>query len=152
MPVDVEFYQGERVEDLWDEVMPLLQSHWDEVGYFQDIPFDPNYEYYVNMEAAGVLRNYTVRKGGELIGYCVFIVMPHPHHQGSLQAATDIVYLDPAHRGRWIAERLLRWCNDQLREEGVEIVFYGVKVARDFGPILDRMGFPCIEHTHAGRL
>jgi hypothetical protein len=136
---------------LWAELMPLLAAHWYEIAHYPDIPLDVDVNAYEMAEHAGMLRLYTVRDDGRLMGYAVFFVRPNMHYQGSIQASQDVLYLDPAIRGG-TGYRFIRWCDEQLRAHGVQAVYQHVKAKHNFGPILERQGYELVDLIYAKRL
>ena len=141
----------ELASEVWDEIMPLLKNHWQEIAHYKDIPLDPDYSVYKQMEDMGALRVYTVRKEGKLIGYSAFFIRQHPHYKSSKQAVQDIIYVDPAHRGG-VGRRLIKECDELLKAEGVQVVYQHVKAAHNFGPLLERMGYQMQDIIYSKRL
>ena len=158
-------FQREPLTDaLWDEIMPLLVAHWREIAHYQDIMLDPDLEVYRSAAERDMLRIYTVRvndapdeihqdacTGCRLAGYAIFFVKANAHYRGSLQAHQDIMFVDPACRGM-TGSRLVTWCEEQLRVEGVQAVYHHVKVAHNFGTMLERKGYELVDHIYAKRL
>jgi hypothetical protein len=122
-------FQRESVLAVLEEIKPLLLMHWDEVSFYRDIPLDPDYDAYIAMDEAGVLRVYTARDDdNKLIGYAVFFIRTNPHYKKTLSAVQDIIFIDQTRRGIFGAKFIL-WCEDRLREEGVVVVYHHIKVA-----------------------
>ena len=145
----------ERVSELWDEITPLLHRHWEEVAVYRDIPLMPDREVYAAMEMAGYLRCYTARAeaSGELIGYAVFVVRRALHYITSLQAMSDVVYLAPEHRGGLVGMRMLRYAEEQLRAEGVQVVLHHAKLGHPaLARCLERMGYAPQDVVYGRRL
>lgn len=141
--------QRELIADILEEAKPLLELHWREIAHYQDIPLDPDWEFY---RSSPFLRCYTVRSHRQLVGYAVFGVGRNKHYMGSLQAVQDIVYVHPVHRGV-AGFRLLRFCDAQLKAEGVQVVYHHVKPAHPvLGLLLDRMGYQDADIVKAKRL
>lgn len=151
MAVEMQFHRS-RVHDLWDEIQPLLRLHYQEISAYPDIPLEPSKEIYLAMEEAGHLRCYTARADGTLLGYAVYVARAHAHYMSSLQAVQDVLYLHPSVRGLGAGRRLIAYADEQLRQEGVQVVYHHVKLKHDFGPILKRMGYELLEHVWAKRL
>jgi hypothetical protein len=99
----------------------------------------------------GTLRTFTARDAdGVLTGYCVFFVRHNIHYASSLQASQDVIYIDPERRG--FGAEFILWCDQQLKEEGVQAVYHHVKQAHNFGPLLERFGYECVDLIYARRL
>lgn len=165
--------------ELLAEALPLLQAHWSEVAHFQDIPLDVDEEAYLNADALGMLRCYTVRRETDvrrgplpstallqegiydqratwsieqrLVGYALYFVRPNLHYKTSVQASQDVIYLDPSVRGG-TGYRFITWCDDQLRAEGVVAAYQHSKAAHDFGKLLQRQGYELVDLIYAKRL
>lgn len=115
-------FKRERAKDIIDDIKPLIIRNWQETGFYKDIPLDPDFERYVNTDDSGFLRIFTARNGdGELCGYAIFFVVPHLQFRSSLQASQDVIYLDPECRGI-AGVNFIRWCEDELRKEGVQLL------------------------------
>lgn len=145
-------FQRERTEpQLFSEMLPLLTAHWKEVAHFPDIPLNPDLSYYICAEAAGMVRTFTFRRDGKLIGYAVFVLRANPHYCQSLQAQQDIVYIDPAARGIQ-SIKFLKYCDEQLKADGVQAVYHHVKAAHNFGKVLERQGYELVDLIYTKRL
>jgi L-amino acid N-acyltransferase YncA len=146
-------YQRERVDALWDEITPLLQQHWEEIAFYDDIPLVPDREAYALMEMAGFLRCYTARIGGSLVGYAAFTVRKALHYATSIQAQYDVVYLDPQHRGGMVGLKLLQYSDAQLQAEGVQVAYHHAKVGHPaLAKCLERMGYEAQDVVYGKRL
>lgn len=145
------FSQEQFRADLWREATPLLIAHWREIAHFQDIQLDPDLTLYHAAQEAGMVRCYTARDAGVLVGYAIFFVRTNPHYRRSLQATQDVLFLDPSRRGLTGA-RFIQWCDEQLQAEGVQAVYHHVKAEHNFGSMLERMGYELVDLIYARRL
>lgn len=137
---------------LYGEMWPLFESHYKEIAHYQDIELSPDTIYYDQAQKIGILRVYTIREENKLVGYCVFSVGPNPHYSGSIQAKQDILFLSPELRGGMNGFRFIKWCDDQLENEGVQVVYHHVKKSHNFGPVLERMGYELVDLIYGRRL
>lgn len=144
-------FQREKLGDVWDELLPLLQEHWKEIAHYKDIPLDPDKAVYDRMEWSGAVRLFTLRDAGELTGYAVFFIVHHPHYKTSKQAQQDVIYIAPKARGG-TGSKFIADCDDELRKEGVQIVSHHVKAAHNFGPALERLGYELMDLIFTKRL
>ena len=147
----VAFAREPLTSALLDEALPLLRAHWAEIAHYPDIPLEVDAQTYERSEAAGIVRCFTARTAGALVGYALFFVRHAPHYASSLQAVQDVVYLAPAVRGG-TGFRFIAWCDAQLAAEGVQAVYHHVKRAHDFGPLLERQGYALVDLIYAKRL
>lgn len=138
---------------LFDEILPLLHLHHNEVAAFKDIPLDPDWDAYLSMQSMGILRVFTARDGlGALVGYASFVVMPNPHYRTSLQATCDAIFVHPTQRGRFVGAGLLSAVHERLKQEGVVVIHLHASVDYDLESLLARAGYKLIEKNYAARL
>lgn len=144
------FQQEPANQALFDEVMPLLQMHYEEIAHFKDIKLNPDFSKYQALANAGTLRVFTARKDGELVGYAVFFIVPNIHYRDSVQANQDILFINKKHRG--FGRQFIKWCDEQLKSQGVEVVYHHIKAAHNFGALLEAMGYELVDLIFAKRL
>lgn len=135
-----------------EQLKPFLESHYSEVGHYQDIGLDIDYAKYRAAERSNALRLYTIRTCDGLIGYEAFIVTPALWCSHCIQANHVGLYVTPRYRNGLLARNFIDWCDTQLRAEGVVIAYQSVKDKLDYGPILESLGYELIEHTYGRRL
>lgn len=131
-------------QPLFDEITPLLQAHWEEIRHYPDIPLDPDWNAYLNIQDAGRLRVFTARREGVLVGYAIYFVGPHPHYKSTVFAVQDILFVRPELRGG-AGAKLILWADQALKDEGVQVVVQHVKMKHDFSPMLERMGYEVMD-------
>lgn len=147
------FAREEYSPGLVAEFEPLLREHWREVAHYADLPLLPQWERYTALAAAGVMRVFTARLGGALIGYSVHVVTPSLHY--TVQTASeDILFVLPAHRHGTLGSRLIAVADEQLRAEGVVLSMRHVKFRPDldYSRVLERMGYERIDQILGRRL
>jgi hypothetical protein len=137
---------------LVERMRPLWEDHYEEIARFKDIPLNPDLSVYARADAGGTLRIFTCTLGDELCGYQVFFVAPNPHYKESLQAVQDILFLDATVRQGLTGYKFIKWCDEQLKADGIQIVFQHVKLSNDFSPILKRLGYEEHEKVLSRRL
>lgn len=152
-------FQREKVWELWDEVIPLLIEHWKEIAHYKDITLDPDIEAYNAMEESGVLRMYTARRQsidllkGELIGYTAFFVRNNAHYRQSKQAVQDVLFLRDRDRLGFTGIKLIKFAEESLRDEGVQVIYHHVKIRHDvLGRLLERFGYEPVDVIYTKRL
>lgn len=144
-------FQQERAQDCFKEAMPLLMEHWNEIAHYKDIPLEPDFELYEKIENLGIIRCYTARNDEKkLIGYAVFFVRSNPHYKSSIQASQDILFISKNNRG--MGGRFIKWCDEQLKAEGIAVVYHHIKAAHNFGPLLERFGYELVDLIYSRRL
>ena len=145
-------FAREPLADCREDLRPLLEDHWREIAHYQDIPLRPDWEAYTRIERDGGLRIFTLRDYGVLRGYAVFFVRWNLHYMTSLQAAQDVLYLDPILRGQALGAQFIAWCDEELRKEHVQVVYHHVKLSHDWGALLARLGYERVETIWSRRL
>lgn len=145
-------FHVELVSDNWAEVAPLLQAQYLEVAHYQDIPLDPDVALYTALERDGQLRCYTARCDGALVGYALFLVRHALHYKGSLQAMQDVLFLAKGYRVGATGINLIRFSEQQLAAEGVQVVYHHAKLTNRVGDLLTFMGYDLVDRIYAKRL
>lgn len=146
------YVQHEPFVDCWDEMKDLFREHYEEIAFYKDIELDPDEDAYVKLAARGLLRIYTVRDAGALVGYVMFLVRPNPHYRRSLNAVQDVLYLKPEYRRGRTGVTLIRVAETRLRAEGVQVVYHHVKRTNRVGQLLARLGYELVDEVYAKRL
>lgn len=139
--------QVERFADIVAPLRVLFTDMWSDMS--RDIslpPLDVNYDGYVRLEAAGVLRTFTVRLRGALVGAAVFFVSPSMHYGGTKWASSDVIWIRPDMRRPLLGYRLLKFAEDAMQREGVTVLRMGAQLARpELGRLLVYMGYNAAE-------
>lgn len=132
-------FQRESVGDVEEDIKKLIPLHFDEIAKYKDLELDPKFSIYRSLEAGNNLAIFTARSDSdELIGYSVFIVSQHRHFEG-LSASEDILFIHPEHRG--FGRQFMTWCDTELDNDGVEIIYRSVSTQLDFSLLLEKMGY-----------
>lgn len=142
-------FQREAVADVIEEIKPLIALHWREIAHYQDIPLDPDWDFYSRNHT---IRVFTARDNGTLVGYSVFFIAPNRHYKTSIQAVQDILFLHKDYRHGKIAYRMIKFCDCELKAEGAQVVYQHVKAAHDFGPLLGLLDYELVDLIYAKRL
>lgn len=148
----MKFQREILTESILDEAFSLNHAHWKEIAHYQDIILNPDRETYLKLETLGLLRLFTSRIEEKLVGYAVFFVKANIHYKDSIQANQDILYLDPSLRKAMNGYRFIQFCDEQLKAEGIQVVYQHIKAAHNFGPMLERIGYELVDHIYARRL
>jgi hypothetical protein len=132
----------------------LFRLHWEELSTYKDIPLNVDHDFYSKAEQIGMLKIYTVRVDGHLIGYAFFLVRAaHPHYQEHSWAVNDIAWVHPDHRREGIAEPFIAFWEQELAALNVDVVHMRVKVfSPALGYMLVRCGYSRVEIGYEKRL
>jgi GNAT superfamily N-acetyltransferase len=132
--------QAESFTEIYPELLPLFEVHWQELGPFKDrMPLSPDIAAYSHLEASGQLLTLTARKDGHLVGYFNVCIRRGLHYSTTLQAITDIPYVLPSVRGRGIGVKLFLAAQEELKSRGVKVWFASSKVTGPLHESLDRV-------------
>jgi len=77
-------YQQEFLSSVYIEIQALIELHWEQIALNKDeIKLNPDWDQYEAAEAQGVLKVFTARDEGVLVGYFVVLVSKVNALQGS---------------------------------------------------------------------
>jgi GNAT superfamily N-acetyltransferase len=139
-------FQVEAFSEVIDEAKPLLLRHWEEIALDKEnVPLDPNWARYAELEQLGALSVVTARENGRLVGYSCMLLAPGLHYQSCYEARMDIFWLAPEVRGRMGGLRLFRAVEQELKRRGVQRVYVGSKLHRDVGRLFMALHYRPIE-------
>lgn len=142
-------YMVEPWSSVWPELQPLWNEHWEQVALNRDtIKLNVDMEAYANYEAQGALHVLVVREDGKVIGYHLSIIRTHLHYKDSLNAFTDVYFLDHAHQGSTVGVKMFKEVEKSLRARGVEKMFTGTKVSLDRGDLFEHLGWTLTEKLY----
>lgn len=142
-------YQQEFLATCRAEAEPLLFAHWQEIALNKNIiPLAPDWDAYEALEAAGVLRIFTARESGRLVGYFACFVRRHLHYRETLFAVNDVLFLTREHRKGWAGPRLIRFAEKCLKADGVTVLAINTKRHRPFDLLLKRMNYTTAETVY----
>ncbi len=127
-------------------------AHKEEIALYDDFDFNPDWAAYRFLATAGMLKVFTARQEGVLIGYAAYAIHQNLHYRDRKHAVQDVLYLDPDYRGKMMGVRLIKYADDVLMHDGVHLVSHHVKVKNDFGPLLERIGYHLVEKIYERRL
>jgi GNAT superfamily N-acetyltransferase len=134
--------------DILDELKPVLPVHWLELALDRDeIPLDPDYDFYLACEGNGRLHVCTARADGELVGYFITFVVPSPHYRTTLFGKVDIYYVRREHRRNGTGAALFDFHEAEMRRLGVKKVVNMCKIHQDHAPLFLSRGYSEIERT-----
>jgi len=133
-------YQKETYNQVIDEIKPLLQEHWEELAAFPDVPLDPNYDFYQVASNRGMIRIYTARNDGELIGYAIYVInLSNPHYMSMKTASSDIVLVRKPYRNARVGMGLYDFIEKDL--EGFVIATHDKIAHPELGALMRGRGY-----------
>jgi len=144
-------YGKEKLTECLYEMKPMLEKHWKEVEAFQeDIKFKPDYEKYYALDYADILHIYTARDEDELIGYAIYMVVPHLHHRDKLYANNDMIFIQEPYRKSLVGRDLVVYAEKDLKENvEVDVIMIAMKAHKPFQNLLEKQGYELLEYNYA---
>ena len=139
-------------ELLMAEMFPLWEAHYKEITLYKDIPLSPDLKVYENAENMGMLRIFTARHEGVLVGYEVFFIHTHPHYSSAVEAVQDSLFLSEDLRRGSNGYRFIKWVDEQLKQTEAKVIFRCVSNMNDYGPLLLRMGYVAHDTVYSRRV
>lgn len=134
-------YQAEFIKDILPEVAPLIKEHWEELTKYRDIPLNPNFEQYIQLQNANSLLFVTVRDKGKVIGYCSHFIYYHMHSKDHVCAIHDLIFISKQYRNGFIARKLIRASEEILRHIGVSFMTLTMNSDKPFERLAISCGF-----------
>ena len=144
----MEFQREIFTEELGNEGKALIDIHHAEVsGEIAHLPARIPYQKYASLEEAGVLRLFTARHEGRLVGYNVFALVEHHQHE-VLFASHDTMFLRKDFRKGTTGIRFLKWCDEQLKQDGAKFITQHSSTSVDLENLFIRMGYKLAEKVY----
>lgn len=142
-------YQKERLKDIKEELIPLLEEHYREIAAYQDkIKLSPQWETYHTLDEGGFLKISTVRDNGKLVGYYINIVTPSLHYSEDIYATNDIVLIKPKYRNASVGSGLFKFTESWMKELGVSVMSVHMKVKQPFDDLCLKLGWDYTERLY----
>lgn len=143
-------YQQEILASCQEDAKELLQQHWEEIALNQSvIKLNPDWEAYYALEDSGLLKVFTARLDGKLVGYFVVICRNHLHYKDHLFAFNDVLYLHKDHRKGLAGAKLMKFAEKCLKEDGVSVLVVNTKRHKPFDILLTWLGYRHIENVYS---
>jgi len=140
----------ETIKDNLKEVQDLSELHYLESAPYFDIPLKVDWEKVLKLERLNVLKTYFMKKSSKIIGYASFSLGPSLEYKTSYQASLFNIFLHPDYRGG--GRKFIAWCDEQLQDLGVQVVYHHVKARNDYGVLLKRLGYVKMNIEYSKRL
>jgi len=142
--------QLESMTNVKKDIKPLLNEHWELVALNQGkIKLNPDYEEYARLDAAGVLKCFTARNNGALVGYFILLISNSIHYSDHLFAVNDVIFVKPDSRAGATVYKLIKYAEDYCEKMGVSVLTLNTKVHLPFDKLMVHMGFNLIERIYS---
>lgn len=142
-------FQEEKIADLREEIEPILEEHWEELANYQDVrDLDIDWDNYYKLNDLGFIKAYTVRVGGQLVGYAAWFIANHLHYKTWKCAKNDIYYLHKDYRQTGLGGQFFLETEAWLKEQGVQLIVLQDKVNHSREKFLTRLGYTVTERNY----
>lgn len=142
-------YQQERLDSVQEECQPLINKHWEEIAINQDnIKLNPDWDTYYKLESLGMIKIYTARVDGKLVGYFTIVVTKGLHYVDHLFGATDMIYISPEYRKGRAGYGLIKFAEQELKKSGVSVLVINTKDHAPFDKLLQSMDYSLAERLY----
>ena len=143
-------FSVESFEESLPELKPILPVHYEELALDKNnIPLDPDYNFYISKDNIGELLYITARNEGDLIGYFIGFVGPGLHYKSTLTCIMDIFFVHPDYRGSNIGFEMFNYVEKELRRRKVLRWYVGSKCHKDASWLFEKLGFERVEITYS---
>lgn len=139
--------QVERWATFYPDGKNIFPEHHRHLALHQEeIPLAIDEEKYEVLDRTGILLIMTARSEGELIGYWLWFLMPHPHYRTTLMGLTDMYFVLPKYRNG-VGARLLMASEAELKRRGARKAITSCKAHEDHREFLERAGWELSDYT-----
>lgn len=143
----------ETFDAAYGEASELTRLHWQEVAPYKELnALDPDLETYRNLEKLNRLCMITARHKGELVGYILMLLYPHPHYRQVLNAMDDLHFIRADFRNGFTFLRMLAFMEAEMKARGARIVALRTKQAKDHGALFERIGYQVQDVVYTKRI
>lgn len=145
-------YTIEKVSECFDEVLMLLEDHYNELSVTKGFKLNPDYEVYKQADKTGNVRVIICRNNGVIIGYIIYFIGLNLHYKDCLLATEDIYYLKPEYRKGTTGIKMFKFAEKYLKTLGVNMVKYSTKVHMDNSKLFEYLDCKLIEKVFVKNL
>ena len=135
-------FQLERGTSIYGQLDVLGVAHYNDITPDKDkMPYGIDGPYYQALDGLGMLQTLTARRDGNIVGYCVVVVKPHPHYRTVLCGFEDAYFLLPEERKGRTGLKMLQESLAALRRRGVKKAFFHSKCHKDLASLFRYLRF-----------
>ena len=145
-------YTTAKVSECFDEVLTLLDAHYQELSVTKHYKLNPCYEIYKANEKNGKCRVILCKDDDVIVGYIVFFIDINLHYQDCLLATEDIYYLKPEYRKGSTGIKMFKFAEKYLKSIGVNMIKYSTKVHLDNSRLFEFLGCEFTEKVFLKKL
>lgn len=143
-------FDVESMVEMREEITPLFIKHKDEVAVYDFFELDPDWDTYKFYEDAGKYVHFTARdEDGTLVGYVSYAVTNSLHYKAEIYATMDLIYLHEDYRHTGIAEDMMEFAENYLKENyGVTMLTIHMKTRAPFETLALSLDYDKMEYLY----
>lgn len=141
-------YTTAKVSECFDEVLTLLDAHYQELSVTKHYKLNPCFEIYKANEKNGKCRVILCKDDDVIVGYIVFFIDINLHYQDCLLATEDIYYLKPEYRKGRTGIKMFKFAEEYLKSLGVNMIKYATKVHSDNSALFEYLEYALTEKVY----
>lgn len=146
--------ETEELDGCYKEMDALLLDYFAKTIAKEGLPpLNMNWMAYIHLSNSGSLVLITARDDRrKLVGFIMYLVHPHLHHVGVVNAACDIIAVAIEARGKGIARAMMKVAEPILKERGAKFITHQFRTCYDTEPLFPRLGYRLIEQSYLKEL
>jgi len=131
------------------EMDALIKSYYADTTAQEGIPpLQMVWSFYRSLEDQGRLVIISARESAELIGFAMYMIMPHPQHGGLEHAMCNTLAVATKHRGKGVGTLLVESAEIYLRTTKAAVMLHGFRAIYDVKPLFPKLGFTLTEQIY----
>lgn len=107
---------------------------------------------YFALERNGACKLFTARESDGLIGFALYIVQEHLHHEGQIVAQCTMVGVRPEWRSKGLGRALVEFAEQWFKQHGVTHMVHHHRTLYDVTPLFEKLGFELKEVSYVKEL
>lgn len=135
-------YQQEFLFMIEDELRELGKYHYQEVNH-DNSKAEPNFDadLFADMERAGILKIFTAREMGGLIGYLIVVISPDVQNKGDKIPEEVGFYIHKSYRSKGAGQGILEFTENCLKEDGFRTLVMSSTTQNPVDELYKRSGY-----------
>ena len=144
-------FQELSFRGFYQELIPLFKENHAETGH-ENTKYNPDYDRYLKFDKTGFLACFTILHlpTDEFVGVALFFLDSEMQQQDLMTAYQSINFVTKKHRGA--AYPFMKFCDDKLKNRGVNVIYRQSTLRSDIGKVYERMGYSLTEKLYLRRL
>lgn len=137
----MELSHGTIAQDA-DEVENLVRYYYAHTPAHVGMrPLRFKWNIYQRLEDEGVCKLFLAKLHGRLIGFALYVVQEHTHHDNQIVAHCTMIGVQPEHRSKGIGRKLIRYAEDWFKERGITHMVHHHRTIYPVTPLFESLGF-----------